>query len=307
MSSPRVTAVLPTFNRGSSFDAAVESVLGQTMWDLELIVVDDASDEQYRPQPDCFIDPRVKIIQRMQNGGVAAAQNSGLREASGEFISFIHSDDVWRPRKLVTQLAVSSESPDAGAVESATLRVGSGAVVEHGPQLVGVSYERFVSRAVRNVHIAGWMFRTDVIRDVGGFNERLRAYEDFDLLTRLLRQHSVAFSHDVVAEIDQRGPDRLGSSPWMARARATLLEIYEPELLERFGHLPPGWRDWSVMLAIAALERNESEHARQYLRSANRGRPVEAIKRSPLYAFSMGGQRVSAFGAQLARRYYGSS
>jgi glycosyltransferase involved in cell wall biosynthesis len=302
MSKPTVTAVLPTFNRGPRLGVAVGSVLAQTFEDFELLIIDDASDESDRPDPSEFTDQRVRVIQRDTNGGVAAAQNTGLQAARGDLVAFLHSDDTWEPGKLAIQVDAMRSAPDALAIESATIRISDGGTKTVGPRLNGATFDQFFSRTVRNVHIAGFMFRREALIDVGGFDERLRSYEDFDVLLRLLRAGTFVFSEDPVATLDQRGEDRLGESPWMAKARCTLLELYDTELIGRYGGLPDNWRDWSVQLAVEALENGDGAEARVHLRRVGRGRRVEWVKRSPLWAASYLGDAAGASIAQVTRR-----
>lgn len=302
MSKPVVTAVLPTFNRGHRLATAVDSVLAQTFQDFELLIVDDASDKCDRTDPGDFTDHRVRVIQREENGGVAAAQNTGLRAAGGDFVAFLHSDDTWQPDKLAVQVEALRSTPEALAIESATIRIRDRDTRTLGPRLEGAALDDFFARTVRNVHIAGFLFRRQALQRVGGFDERLRSYEDFDLILRLLRTGAFTFSHHPVATLDQRGGDRLGESPWMARARRTLLDLYGAELVERFGRLPDHWRDWAVQGAVAALEMGDGSEARAQLRRARSGRPIEAVKRAPLWAASHLGRTAGMQAAKSVRR-----
>lgn len=302
MPSPTVTAIVPTFNRGRRLRAAVDSVLTQVFEDFELLIVDDASDDSDRPDPSDFKDDRVRVIQRETNGGVAAAQNTGLQHAEGRFVAFLHSDDTWEPHKLTAQVDAMGSAPGALAIESATIRVTDAGTRTVGPRLRGAGLDEFLARTVRNVHISGFLFRRQALVDVGGFDERLRSYEDFDMLLRLLRTGKIVFSDDPVAILDQRGADRLGESPWMARARGTLLDLYDAELIDRFGRLPDHWRDWAVQLAVAALEIGEGAEARVQLRRARAGRPIEALKRSPMWVASYLGEGVGSSVAARTRK-----
>jgi glycosyltransferase involved in cell wall biosynthesis len=110
--SPTVSVVLPSFNRKDSIRASVNSVLTQSFADFELIVVDDGSKEDIRCVLDTIADPRLKYIRRESNGGAAAARNPGIAAATGRFIAFQDSDDLWLPRKLEWQLDLFARLPD---------------------------------------------------------------------------------------------------------------------------------------------------------------------------------------------------
>jgi glycosyltransferase involved in cell wall biosynthesis len=106
-----VSVVLPTFNRGYCLERAIRSVLGQTYPDWELIVVDDGSTDDTQAVLESFKDPRIRVFRHSVNRGVAAARNTGLAAARGEFIAFLDSDDEWRPDKLTKQLDVMTRAP----------------------------------------------------------------------------------------------------------------------------------------------------------------------------------------------------
>lgn len=108
MSDPLVSIVIPAFNRAPIIAAAVESCLSQSYQPIELLIVDDASDDDLasalNPWRD---DPRVQLLRHQQNQGVSAARNTGVQAASGAYVAFLDSDDVWRPEKLERQVALA--------------------------------------------------------------------------------------------------------------------------------------------------------------------------------------------------------
>ena len=290
--SARITAVLPTFNRRSSLGAAVDSVLTQTMVDLELIIVDDASDVEARPDPESFADPRVQVLRREVNGGVAAAQNTGLRAASGEFVAFIHSDDQWLPAKLEHQIGVlEGTDPSCVGVESATRRVRAGRSVV-GPRLARRTHEDLLARRVKNLHISGFLFRRELLLEAGGFDEGLRAYEDLDVLIRLSRRSVFLTSEEVVSVVDQSGHDRLAESSWMQHGREHLIAKYESELLSTFGEMPSEWQDWCLQAGLASLSDGRAVDARRYLAQSVGRSWRRRLRRGPLMGASYCGARV---------------
>ena len=95
MSSPKVTVVIPTYNRAHLIKDAVESVLNQTYQDFELIVIDDGSTDNTREVLAVYKDKLTYIYQ--ENQGRSSARNHGIELAQGEYIAFLDSDDVWFP------------------------------------------------------------------------------------------------------------------------------------------------------------------------------------------------------------------
>ena len=102
---PFVTVVIPTYNRLALVQQAVASVVAQTFSNWELIVVDDGSDDGTPAFIHSLNDPRIRVLEMPHTGNIALARNSGARAGSGEWLTFLDSDDVWVPYKLEIQIA----------------------------------------------------------------------------------------------------------------------------------------------------------------------------------------------------------
>lgn len=108
----KVSVVMPAYNCERFIKEAVDSVLSQTLTDLELIVVDDCSkDGTYRIVDDIAqSDTRVKLFKMETNSGVAKVRNFGISKATGKYIALLDSDDVWEKDKLERQIALVEKS-----------------------------------------------------------------------------------------------------------------------------------------------------------------------------------------------------
>lgn len=106
---PRVSVVIPAYNRAHLICQTLESVLAQTYRDFEVIVVDDGSTDDTLAVLSAYGD-RIGII-RQSNRGLSSARNTGIREATGEFVAFLDSDDLWLPTKLEHQMALLDANP----------------------------------------------------------------------------------------------------------------------------------------------------------------------------------------------------
>jgi len=137
--SAKVSVILPVYNRSQSLEHSMRSVLLQSYQDLELIVVDDASTEDLAPIAESFGDPRVKFVRREKNGGASAARNTGLEAATGDFIAFQDSDDLWLPEKLQKQMDLMASLPEeVGVVVHSKVLYGSGPDGTYGVGLVSM-------------------------------------------------------------------------------------------------------------------------------------------------------------------------
>lgn len=100
---PRISVIIPTYNREELLRRAIESVLDQTFDDFEILVIDGAKSESTRELVRSFGDGRIRYIPQ-KGKGIANARNLGVSKARGEFIAFLDDDDRWRRDKLELQL-----------------------------------------------------------------------------------------------------------------------------------------------------------------------------------------------------------
>ena len=116
---PTVSVIIPTYNMAKYVTEAIDSVLAQTVGDIEVVVVDDGSrDNTADVMASYASDRRVRYI-RKPNGGEASARNRGLREARGPLIAFLDADDVWFPTKLERQIALLDNWDEPAVVYTA--------------------------------------------------------------------------------------------------------------------------------------------------------------------------------------------
>ncbi|NYH97025.1 glycosyltransferase family 2 protein [Novosphingobium marinum] len=185
---PSVSVIIPTYNRASIVGRAIESVLGQDHANFELLVVDDCSTDDTLDMLEKVRDPRMRILRQPRNAGVAAARNRGMREARGELIAFLDSDDEWLQGKLSAQVRLMAGRPEIGLTYTGVEHFLPGGVVSI--DLPGHRGWLFETLLVRNVvHGAGSnaMIRRDVVETIGYFDEKYPAIEDYDFWVRLAR------------------------------------------------------------------------------------------------------------------------
>lgn len=114
ISNQLVSVTMPVHNRFILVDEAVASVYDQTYRPIELIIVDDLSDELYMPKISSEPDFEVKIIRHEENKGPGASREMGRMAAHGDYIAYLDSDDLWHPEKLEKQVAMLRAHPDTG-------------------------------------------------------------------------------------------------------------------------------------------------------------------------------------------------
>ena len=121
MNSPLLSVVIPTWNRARLVCEAVDSALAQWPEGVEVIVVDDGSKDNTADELARRFGSRIKLLHMPHRGGIGAARNTGVSQASGELLAFLDSDDLWLPGKLEAELRVFERLPGAEAIVSDSL------------------------------------------------------------------------------------------------------------------------------------------------------------------------------------------
>jgi len=192
---PKVSIIIPTFNRQHMLKDAISSVLAQTYKNFEIIIVDDGSTDDTKDVVKAFGDYRIKYIWQ-ENAGVSSARNHGVRLSQGEYIAFLDSDDIYLPWCIEEKLKVVE-------LQSGCIMVGGGCncfnkenpekaiQVTHARKSVG--YEDFCIFTAFPGGTSNIFALRRVVIESGGFNTFLRASEDRDFLRRLSKFGEIGF------------------------------------------------------------------------------------------------------------------
>jgi glycosyltransferase involved in cell wall biosynthesis len=199
-----VSVVIPCYDQAAFLDEAIESVLAQTYPHFELIVVDDGSHDNTAEV--AARHPGVRLVQQ-ENKGLSEARNTGLREAGGEFVTFLDADDRLKPQALEVGLRTLRAHPECALVSGQVELTG------HDGALLRAAQHRIVDRDHYRLLLQGnpilshatVMYRRQAFDVVGGFDPKLDACEDYDLYLRIARRFQ-AYTHDeCVAEYRRHG------------------------------------------------------------------------------------------------------
>jgi glycosyltransferase involved in cell wall biosynthesis len=179
--APRISVIIPAFNRAALIGGAINSVLQQTLEDWELIVVDDASVDDLPGALEKFTDDRIRLERHSSNRGVSAARNTGLAAARGRYVAFLDSDDHWLPTKLEKQVRVLENDPDDFLFCMTQTRVDMGGEwhrirPSNKPEL-GQSFAGFLYAPGGFAQVSSFMLAREAALQIG-FEESLRQYED---------------------------------------------------------------------------------------------------------------------------------
>ena len=207
-SKPTVSVVLPVFNGEASIGRAARSVLGQTISDLELIVVDDGSTDRTNEVVSGYSEPRLEFIRLEKNSGPAAARNAGVSRARGEYIAFLDSDDEWLPAKLERQLELIVDSPAAIGISTTGFRIHRVATNRFQDIIPDSDADWYRQQLTMCALGPGSTLtvKREVFSQVGTFDVALRRFEDWDWMIRCLAVREIVICPSVLAilHVDRR-------------------------------------------------------------------------------------------------------
>jgi cellulose synthase/poly-beta-1,6-N-acetylglucosamine synthase-like glycosyltransferase len=184
---PKVSVVIPCYNAGLTIVATLESVLRQTEWDYEIIVVDDGSRDSspWLVRAMSQQDGRIRLLEQ-SNGGVSAARNAGIGAARARFVALLDADDLWRPDHIECHLRRFEREPRLGVSFSAAR------FVDASGRAVGQSRSKLTDLKPVDLLMGNptttcstLVIRREVFSEVGMFRTTMRHNEDQEWLFRV--------------------------------------------------------------------------------------------------------------------------
>jgi GT2 family glycosyltransferase len=240
--TPRVSVIVPLYNKAAFVRRALDSVASQTFADFETIVVDDGSTDGGARAVEDFKDPRFRLVSQ-PNAGPGAARNRGVAEAGGEYLAFLDADDEWLPEFLEESLRLLEKfSGEAAAVTSGYFEHPPGVSREglwrargiaEGLHRVGAETSpELVVSMLAYMSPCSTVARADAVRRHGGFYERARCLyaEDAHLWLKVLLNDAVAFNLRPLVRFHH---DASGLSKNLRGARPVEPFLLRPEEIER--------------------------------------------------------------------------
>jgi glycosyltransferase involved in cell wall biosynthesis len=248
MSFPGISVVIPTNNRASLLESAMDSVARQTLAPHELIIVDDGSTDNTGVVVQSWMERAqhtgltVRYFYQEQ-AGVPVARNAGVAAATGEWVAFLDSDDRWLPQKL--QLQKEALERFEGVSEACV----TNALYVNNPDLVTSAFEmagtqcvedigvfpgilRNIAHGKHGLYLQTLLVRRSLVLDIGGFDPLLKLGDDSDLLFKIATRTTICFVNLPLVEID-RTPNRADALIELARKERFQLQTCQ--------HLYEGW------------------------------------------------------------------
>ena len=211
---PRVSIIIPAYNRLPMLREAVDSVLAQDFEDVEILVVDDGSTDGTGEGMKKY-GGRVKLLEHSANRGVSAARNTGILHAKGKYIAFLDSDDLWVKGKLRIQINFLDENPHYPLCYTDEIWIRRGKRVN--PMLKHAKFSGWIFEKcvpLCTISPSSAMMRKTLFSRVGLFDEALPVCEDYDFWLRVSARFPIFFIDKKL--IIKRGghPDQLSNRSW---------------------------------------------------------------------------------------------
>ena len=204
---PKVSVIIPTFGRTDFLSDAIDSVFSQTFRDFELIIVDDNDPgSEWRKETEMTIGRyqangrELIYVQHEKNKNGAAARNTGFKVSSGEYISFLDSDDIYCNKRLAVAVAVmEGADEDVGGVYT-------GVKFRRNKRTYNVYRDTRPGNFLKETLACRFMIgtgsnlfiRRQVLEELGGFDESFQRHQDYEFLVRFFQRYRMAASSDVL-------------------------------------------------------------------------------------------------------------
>jgi hypothetical protein len=226
-----VTVVIPCFRQAHFLGEAIESVLAQTHQRIELVVVDDGSPDDVEAVAGRY--PGVRYL-RQANGGLAAARNAGLEEASGELVLFLDADDRLLPEAVATGLRELRAAPEAEMAAGTWRLIGEEGepVPAAAPEVPAEAYRALLESCFISTP-AAVLYRRRLFERIGGFDPSVSASADYDVYLKTAARFPVRLHGEVVAEYRRHGANMTRDPALIMNAEIAVLERQAPAVRDQ--------------------------------------------------------------------------
>jgi len=256
-----VSVVIPAYKCEKVIASAVESALGQTYGNVEVIVVDDGSPDDIRRAIGRYGD-RIRYI-RQENGGVSRARNTGVLHSSGKYVAFLDADDTWDRNKIAIQVSVLNGHPEIGMVFSGFHLTRNGKILpdrnykgsfnffkeyrydipdifpyRSGGTVDGIDFDCYWGNIYDKLFLGNFILPSSVIArkeslvGSGLFNDRFKVAEETDFFLRFSSRNQIGFVDSPIVHYEVPSPDNLSGKSNMESLMRNAYRIQVDSLIE---------------------------------------------------------------------------
>lgn len=233
----KVTIIIPTFSRANYIERAINSVLNQDYSNYEIIVVDDndsnsAARENMENIMQQYKDNNnIKYIKHKNNKNGAAARNTGIKNATGDYITFLDDDDIFMSDRLRKCVEVLENNRDYGAVYTSVIIIKNGKFVSH---ISADKKGNFIKETLLRKPIIGtgsnMFFRKEVVKSIGLFDESFIRHQDLEYLVRFFQKYNIINLSDYLVIKDESDRTNVVNLEKTIKCRMHFLNKFKDEI-----------------------------------------------------------------------------
>jgi glycosyltransferase involved in cell wall biosynthesis len=290
---PKISVIIPTYNRAHLLPDAINSVLKQTYRDFEIIVVDDGSVDNTKEVVEKFSDKRIEYIKHDRNRGVSAAFNTGIKASQGEYITIVTDDNMLFPQALekIIQKFRQVTDPNIGVISG-----GIAYINEEGKILKSEIFYKtnnIFEDILRDTKPFFPFFKKEIFENVGLFDESLSGREDWDMLLKIAKCYKFEFIPEILLKARVHKGYHLSS-----KSRISLAESNLKVTLRHLDYLQKNPKLLSTKLRTAGnlfCQAGDLNQGRSLLKESIKVNPLNLL--TYLYFF------ISLFGVNFYRKF----
>ena len=192
----KISVIIPTYNREKLLVKTINSVLNQTIKADEILIIDDGSEDSTKELIQSYTNNTIHYISQ-KNTGVSNARNNGIKHAKNDWICFLDSDDIWEINKLEKQIEFHIHNPHILFSHTDELWLFNDKIIKqkkHQLKPSGFCFEENIPNTL--IGASTVMIHKDLFTDIGYFDEKLIACEDYDLWLRILNKYELGLINE---------------------------------------------------------------------------------------------------------------
>lgn len=277
-----ISVIIPVYNRENTVRQAIESVLMQTVRDIEVIVVDDGSTDASEKVIKSILDKRLRYV-KQENSGACIARNKGIKIAKGQYIAFHDSDDIWHKRKLEKQIEIFKKyNPDVVFCKLNQIR-NNGLVIQM-PQKVK---EGFLNPIVNLFGIGTQTIiaKKEVLQEFT-FDSSLPRFQEFELLYRISQKYSIYCLNEGLVDY-YIGDDSISRNPERLYQACEIISNKHPELKMKYPAMASTIADNLQMAGNKLRQSGGIEYKKYFRKSFEYDASLKSIMKSILLCMNL--------------------
>lgn len=265
-----VSVIIPTYKRSEFIERAIESVLKQTYLDFEIIVVDDNDpNTEYREELEKKMkkyeaNPKIKYIQHEKNKNGAAARNTGINVAKGEYITFLDDDDIFLSNRLEILVDKLEKNQEYDAAYSSV-------IIIKGRKIIGYTSAKRSGNMKNELLLGNFslgtgsnlFFRANALKAINGFDESFKRHQDIEVMVRYFNRYNIiAVADPLVIKVEDDRSNEPDVDKYI-KVKEHFIKTFKKEI-DELGNLKNiFYKNQYMMILILAIKNKDKENARK--------------------------------------------